>query len=210
LTTVHRFQQAHPDVEVQVVQDGARQVLELVTAGEVDVGIAQLTSRTHPSVRFEPLARTALTLLCPTGHRLAGARSVAAAELVDEPILDLPRGWWARDEFDRMFRAQNLFRYVRLESDDPTGVLRMVQDGSVLGYGAAAVVETELYPGVAFAGLSGDPSCDIGLVTLSATGLRRPVVAFLDAYRERCRLDGLGAAAAPAPSRESIQLPRIA
>jgi DNA-binding transcriptional LysR family regulator len=210
MATARRFQQDHPDVDVQVVRGGSRQVLELVTGGEADFGITSVTRRASPSVRFEPLMNTSLALLCPAGHRLAGARSVDPAELVDEPIVDLPRGWWARDEFDRVFRARNLFRRVRLESDDPVGLLRMVGDGSALGYGPSAIVETELFPGVTFAGLADAPSCEVGLVTLSGVGPRRPVVAFLDAYREQCRLRGRGDHEAAAPRPTSVQLSRIA
>jgi DNA-binding transcriptional LysR family regulator len=210
MATARRFQHDHPDVDVQVVRGGSRQVLDLVTAGEADFGITPVTRRASPSVRFEPLLRTSLVLLCPAGHRLAGARSVDPAELVDEPIVDQPRGWWPRDEFDRMFRARNLFRRVRLETDDPVGLLRMVEDGSALGYGLPTVAGTELFPGVTFSGLADAPSCQIGLVSLSGVRLRRPVVSFLDAYREQCRLAGRGDHEVAAPQLPPVQLPGIA
>jgi DNA-binding transcriptional LysR family regulator len=210
MATARRFQQDHPDVDVQVVRGGSRQVLELVTAGEADLGITPVTRRVSPSVRVEPLLSTSLALLCPVGHRLAGARSVDPAELVDEPIIDLPRGWWARDEFDRMFRARNLFRRVRLETDDPVALLRMVEDGSALGYGLSTVAENELFPGVTFSGLADAPSCEVGLVTLSGVRLRRPVVPFLDAYREQYRLAGRGDHEAAAPQLTPVRLSRIA
>jgi hypothetical protein len=61
--------------------------------------------------------------------------------------------------------------------------------------------------GRSFSGPAGRPSCEVGLVTLSGVGLRRPVVAFLDAYREQCRLGGRGDhEASAAPPRTSVQL----
>lgn len=210
MATVHHFQRDHPDVDVQVVQDGARRVLELVNDGQVDVGITPVTARARSSVRFEPLVSAPLVLICPVGHRLAGARFTDPAELVDETIVDLPRGWWARDAFDRMFAARDLFRRSRLECADPLAVLRTVRDGSALGYGLAAEVDSEAFPAIASTALAGAPSCEIGLVTRRGAGRRQPVAAFLDAYRDQCGPAGLGDEPALAPSAGPVPLLSIA
>jgi DNA-binding transcriptional LysR family regulator len=80
--TVHRLQHDHPDVDVQVVRDGGRRVLQVVTDGQADLGITPVTARARSSVRLEPMVSAPLALIC---------------------IADLPRGCWARDAFDRMF-----------------------------------------------------------------------------------------------------------
>jgi DNA-binding transcriptional LysR family regulator len=210
MATVHRLQREHPDVDIQVVQAGARRVLQLVTDDEVDLGITPVTARARSSVRFEPLISAPLALICPVGHPLAGAQVAEPADLVDEPIVDLPRGWWARDAFDRMFAARDLFRRSRLECDDPLAVLRTVRDSAALGYGLAAEVDSGAFPEIASTRLAGAPSCEIGLVTRRGAGRRQPVAAFLDAYRDRCERARLGDDAALAPSAGAVPLLSIA
>jgi DNA-binding transcriptional LysR family regulator len=210
MATVHRLQHDHPDVDVQVVQTGARRVLQLVTDGQVDLGIAPVAARARSSVRFEPLISAPLALICPVGHALAGAPFADPAELVDEAIVDLPRGWWARDTFDRMFAARDLFRRSRLEVDDPLAVLRAVRDSSILGYGLAAEVDGGAFPDIASTRLVGAPSCEIGLVTRRGARRSQPVAAFLDAYRDRCGRAGLGDDPALAPSVGAVPLLSIA
>src|SRR3954447_9363411 len=73
IETIRRFQREHPDVEIDLLHDGARDLLGLVADGDVDFAIPPRPRRTGPALRFELLARTPLVIICPASHRLAGA-----------------------------------------------------------------------------------------------------------------------------------------
>jgi DNA-binding transcriptional LysR family regulator len=196
--TIRRFREEHPDVDVEVVPHGARHVTALVADGQVDFGITPLIERTGSALCFEPLVSTPLVIACPPGHRLAGVRNLDLRELVVEPIIDLPRGWWARDLFDRAVEERGLCRQVRLEVTDWLAALTMVQRGVGLSYGPHACIDTEIFCDVGLASLAAPPTWDLGIATRDASLRGAAGRAFLDAYREQCRVPG---SAGPPPPR---------
>jgi DNA-binding transcriptional LysR family regulator len=117
LETIRSFQDRHPGVEVSVLHDGARDLLGLVAEGTADFAITPLTHRTTPALPFDPLLSTPLVLLCPPGHRLAGARDVDLGDVVDEPLIDLPRGGGSANCSTGSSPSGAFPRRVRLEMD---------------------------------------------------------------------------------------------
>jgi DNA-binding transcriptional LysR family regulator len=189
--TIRRFQDEHPGVDVRVVPVCAREMTELVADGQVDFAITPRVQGAVAGVHFEPLVSTPLVLICPEGHRLAGAREVDVVEVVDEPIIDMPRGWVIRDLFDRLLQERETQRRVKLEIDDWLTVLCMVQHGTGLAYGPLACVDKEMFSGVAVATLAGAPTWELGVVTRDQALRGAAGRAFLAAYLEQCRERGL-------------------
>ena len=184
--TIRRFRDAHPGVDVHLVPEGATGVAALVAEGQVDFAIAPRTQRTGGTLRFEPLFSTPLALICPTGHRLAGLHDLDPSEVVDEPIIDLPRGWCARDLFDQMLDERGLHRRVGLEVSEWLGVLTMVQRGMGISYGPAASIDHDIFRGVAVATLTGAPLWELGVLSRDDALRGAAGRAFLADYRQRC------------------------
>jgi DNA-binding transcriptional LysR family regulator len=184
--TIRRFQDEHPGVDVHVVPVGAQQMVELVADGQVDFAITPRIQGMN-SLRFEPLVSTPLVLICPAGHRLAGARDLDLAEVVDEPIIDLPRGWVAREMFDRLLEEQGEQRRVNLEINDWLAVLTMVQRGMGISYGPHDCIDKEMFSGVDTATIAGAPPWELGVVSRDETLRGAAGRAFLAAYLEQCR-----------------------
>jgi DNA-binding transcriptional LysR family regulator len=184
--TIQRFTRDHPDVHVQLVPGDSRSLLTLVAEGEVDFAVAGRPDR-MPAIRFEPLFRTELTLVCPADHRLAGAHHVEPEDLRAEQIIDLPRGWHARETFDRLFREKGLQRRVGFEVDDWLALVALVKRGMGVSYGPLACVDKELFGQVANATLVGSPRWEIGIATRDDTLRGLAGRALLDAYREDVR-----------------------
>jgi DNA-binding transcriptional LysR family regulator len=184
--TIRRFQDEHPGVDVQVVPVSAREMTDLVADGQVDFAITPRVPGSGPGLRFQPLVRTPLVLICPTGHRLAGARDVDLADVVDEPIIDLPRGWVARDLFDRFLEERDVQRRVKLEINDWLTVLTMVQRGTGIAYGPHACVDDEMFSGVDTATMAGAPPWELGVVSRDSSLRGAAGRAFLAAYLEQC------------------------
>ena len=195
--TIREFQSEHPGVDVHVLPAGAQGMVDLVTDGQVDFAIGPRTPRVVPALRFTPLVSTPLTLVCPAGHRLAGARDVAPADVVEEPIIDLARGWWVRAMFDTWVQESKLPRRVRLEINEGLALLSMVQRGMGIAYGPEACIDHETFPGVATATLAGAPRWELGVLSRDETLRGAAGRAFLAAYLEKCRLVTAGLGAAP-------------
>ena len=187
IEAIRRFQQEHPDVEIDLLHDGARDLVGLVADGDVDFAITPLTHRTRPALRFEPLVSTPVVIFCPAGHPLAGALEVDPAEVPREQVIHLPRGWWIRDLFDRLMAERGIPRQVRLEVNEWFGVLTMVERGLGITYGPQACLDETIFGEIAVATLAGAPMWELGIVTRDEALRGAAGRAVLARYRSQCR-----------------------
>jgi DNA-binding transcriptional LysR family regulator len=190
--TIRQFRERNPGVQVYLLHDGAKDLVQLVAEGQVDLALTPLTHRTTPALRFEPVLSTPLALACPTGHRLSGAHDVDVRELLDEPIIDLPPGWWARDLFDHMLEERDLSRQVRLEVNEWFGLLTLVERGVGISYGPLACIDDGVIRDVAVATLADAPPWEVGIATRDETLRGAAGRVFLDAYRQQIRSESTG------------------
>ena len=128
---LRRFHDRHPEVEVLIrhAGGGSAEMAAQVADGTLDLAFVALAEGDAAGVRLTPLAREPVDLLCATGHRLAGRRSVRLDELTDEPFADVPQGWGTRMAVDRAFTAAGLRRTVLYEVNDVGSVLEFVRHG---------------------------------------------------------------------------------
>ncbi|MCW2741329.1 MAG: Transcriptional regulator, LysR-family [Blastococcus sp.] len=185
--TISEFRAEHPGVELLVVTSGTQGAVQLVAEGEADFAIAPLPPQAGRTLRFQTLYSTPLVAICPPGHRLSGARDLDPRELMDEPVIDLARGWWSRALFDRLLEERGLHREVRLEVTDWHSVLTMVQDGVGVAYGPEACIDLETFDRIDVVPLAGAPSWELGVVTRDDGPCGAAGRAFLATYLARCR-----------------------
>jgi DNA-binding transcriptional LysR family regulator len=185
IDTIRRFRTEHPGVEVQVLPADARSMVDLVADGRVDFAITPWTDRIGSTLHFEPLLSTRLAVMCPAGHRLAGATDVDPKELVEESIIDLPQGWQARALFDAVMEDHGLARQVSLEVHDWFSVLTMTQRGMGISYGPRECIDVEAF-GVGVATLAGGPLWELGIASRDEALRGAAGRAFLTAYLEHC------------------------
>jgi DNA-binding transcriptional LysR family regulator len=188
--TIRRFHEEHPGVHVHILPTDSKSMIDLVTDGQVDFAITPRLEDTSPGLRFQPLISTDLVVVCPATHRLAGARDVDPADLVDESVVDLPQGWRSRELFDSILAEHGVQREVRLEVNDWSTVLTMVQRGMGIAYGPQACVDTATFGGIDVARLAGPPLWEIGVVTRDEALRGAAGRAFLADYRaQHCQGD---------------------
>jgi DNA-binding transcriptional LysR family regulator len=185
--TIRRFQDEHPGVDVHVVPVSAREMTDLVADGKVDFAITPRVTGTASGLHFQPLVRTPLVLILPTGHRLAGAQDLDPSDLADEPVIDLPRGWVARDLLDRYLEERDVQRRVKLEINDWLTVLTMVQRGTGVAYGPRACVDEQMFSRVRTATMVDAPLWELGVVSRDQPLRGAAGRAFLAAYLGQCR-----------------------
>ena len=199
IATIRRFHQDHPRVHIHVTPTDCKSMAGMVAAGQVDFAITPRLEHASPALQFEPLVSTDLVIVCPATHRLAGARDVQAAEVVDESIVDLPCGWRSRELFDRLLTERGQQRQVRLEVDDWFGVLTMVQRSLGIAYGPRACIEQ--FHGVAVATLAGAPLWELGVASRDEALRGAAGRAFLARYREQTRAHCTGSGGDPETPR---------
>ncbi len=182
------FQRRNPDVKVALEVHDTQAVVELVAERELELGIVG-AARRHRGVRFEPILRDEVILICPPGHPFAG-RTVSVDELRGASLIVMQDGAGVRqvveDELQRMgTRLRDLD--VRLVLGLQESVRSAVQAGFGVTFISRTAVESELAAGlVAEARLAGmDALREISLVRGTGRVATRAADAFVAFARER-------------------------
>ncbi|KRB39360.1 MULTISPECIES: LysR family transcriptional regulator [unclassified Acidovorax] len=84
------FAVAQPEVQVHVIDESASQVLDAVLRGDADFGLS-FTGSQESALRFEALMRERYVLAMQRGHRWAGRKEVAWAELAGQRLVSVSR-----------------------------------------------------------------------------------------------------------------------
>lgn len=165
-SAVHHFVAANPTVHLRIVTAPSEQVLELVVAGEVDLGIGR--SLHHPDIENSPLYEEDYALAVLPDHRLLEREELTLPDLVGETLVT-------------MFRSSNLSGQLRddlrrlggatfVDLDNPEAAKRVAAEAGGIALLPLTAVMRELR--------------DRELVALPVTGLP-PLRRTMVAYRRR-------------------------
>ena len=123
-----RFDRAHPQVEVRLVQDTADVLNARVEDRQLDLAILPIDECNERLVS-RIVACDRMVLACDRGHPLAGAASVTLDQLTGEAFVDFVPGQGTRGSVDRGFAAAGLQRGVAFEVGDLDTLLDLVSQG---------------------------------------------------------------------------------
>lgn len=84
------FAVAQPEVQVHVMDESARHVLDAVMQGAADFGLS-FTGSQESALRFELLTRERYVLAMPHSHRWAKRKEIAWAELAGQRLVSVSR-----------------------------------------------------------------------------------------------------------------------
>jgi len=82
-----QFRTEHPDVEVQVVDAGGPQMVEMLEKGDLEVAIVGVPGELPESLHQVPIFEERFVILLPPNHRLAAMDEIPASELDQEPYV---------------------------------------------------------------------------------------------------------------------------
>jgi DNA-binding transcriptional LysR family regulator len=159
-----RFTQRHPGVRLLVRTEHSEEIVDLVSRGEVDLGITR--ELRDPRVRSRPLYEDELVLVVPPDHQFAAAGRVDVIEISHVQLILFDRTSSYYDVTNALFRSAGVVPRGVTEVDNIEAAKRMV----ALGLGVA------LLPGTAVAdSLAAGTLHEIELV--GARAIRRRIVA---------------------------------
>lgn len=118
----------HPGLALSAEEAVVRRVERRLADGKLDVGLAYSPARL-PDLDAEAVFDSRLELVVAKGHALAGADSVGARQLADEPVALLSRGLRVRARVDAWFAAMRIAPHIALESNAVGTVLAIVRAG---------------------------------------------------------------------------------
>src|SRR5689334_10179921 len=82
-----QFRTQHPDVEVQIIDAGGPQMVEMLEKGDLEVAIVGVPGELPESLHQLPIFEERFVILLPANHRLAALAEIPAAELDKEPYV---------------------------------------------------------------------------------------------------------------------------
>ena len=98
---ISRFLQRYPGIAIQIVEEGGREIENMIVEGNVDLGVVVMPVE-NPSVAHIPLVSRKIHLVLSTAHPLAGRRKIRLEELKDESFLLFRKGF---NLYDRVIDA---------------------------------------------------------------------------------------------------------
>lgn len=127
---LERFRGQHPEVEIHTETAWTSHNVSMLRTGKADAALVQLPLDNNSGLCVREVARSALCVILPSGHPLAGRRKVRLDELRSQPYVGWPReqapGAWDRLLSSVWGEAQP--RMVRIEPDLER-MIAAVQDG---------------------------------------------------------------------------------
>jgi LysR family cyn operon transcriptional activator len=134
-----QYQGRHPGVEVHPIEDGGVRLL-----GRLERGDVHLTITTEGDERFRSrlLYPVYLLAVLPKNHRLSRRAALDVAELADEPLLPLSRGFGSREWLYAACQVAHIRPHVFFDSAAPQTLIALAAGG----YGIAVIPAGVLIP----------------------------------------------------------------
>lgn len=126
---IARFQSTRPNVTVFVQSLPSRQIAELVSTRQFDVGIVELPL-SRPAIEIEPLDPVPSMAVLPAGHRLASKRQISLKDLDGERMVMLSQHSFVRYQIDEAFSTLGVAPNVVLETPSSSIACALVAAGA--------------------------------------------------------------------------------
>jgi DNA-binding transcriptional LysR family regulator len=123
------FHQAHPAVDVTLVEDNSDRLVVALGAGDLDVAVIALTEEDPPGLDLHVIADEPVTAAVAPGHELARHRTVPLAELKNWPLISLARGTGLRSCLDVACAAAGFRPRIAFEAGNPAALARLAARG---------------------------------------------------------------------------------
>jgi DNA-binding transcriptional LysR family regulator len=136
------FQAAHPKTMITVRSGHSKEILEMVLAGEAEIGLAR--SLNHPEVETLSLRDDPLLLVTAPGSHMARARRATLNDIASQPLIFFDRGSSDWTLTHGLFRRAGLVPNVVLEVETIETAKRMVERGMGLAFLPHLAVAREL------------------------------------------------------------------
>jgi DNA-binding transcriptional LysR family regulator len=168
------FRSRHSGVEVSIHTGRSEQVLAMLQADEVQVGLVR--SLSHPDIETVHLYDDEIVLIVNPEHPFAARSTTTVEEAASEPIVLFDRGSSYFGLIHGFFRQAGVVPNVAMELDSLETTKRMVEEGLGIALVPLVTIERELKAGMLV---------QVGIV--DAPPLKRPISLIYKRHRKRPR-----------------------
>ncbi|MCX5001236.1 LysR substrate-binding domain-containing protein [Streptomyces sp. NBC_00638] len=132
------FHQAHPGVELSLLEDNSDRLVEEVRAGAIDVALIGTVTADPEGLESLTILSERLVVAVPADHPLAKQRRVTLRDVAAHPIVCMPPGTGLRSAWDRACAAQDLQPVIALQA----GAADAIAGLAARGLGAAILSDS--------------------------------------------------------------------
>ncbi len=142
---LHAFRSRYAGVDVSIRTGRSEQVLAMLQADEVQVGLVR--SLSHPDVETIHLYDDEIVLIVNEDHRFAASGTATVEDAASEPIILFDRGSSYFGLIHGFFRQAGVVPNVTMELDSLEATKRMVEEGLGIALVPLVTIERELESG---------------------------------------------------------------
>src|SRR3990170_61524 len=171
---LHIFRQRYSGLDVVIRTGRSEQVLAMLLADEVQVGLVR--SLSHPEVETVHLYDDEIVLVAYPQHPFGGARRAAVEDAASQPIILFDRGSSYYGLIHNFFRQAGVVPNVAMELDSLEDTKRMVEQGLGIALVPLVTIERELEAGAL-----------VKVELVDADPIKRPISLVYRKHRKRPR-----------------------
>ena len=184
LRVVREFMSVYPHVHLRIRSGTRREVLQMITEGEVDIGIVP-GPEWGADIDFQGLFGYERVLITPLGHPLLQAPLQSLEQIAQWPLILMGRGTYTRSMLEEEFRRKGLSYEIVVELDSMDTIKRYVALGMGISVGPRLAIDPEDEDELGIVGLTTFlPVEQAGIVTLRRKTLTAPVQNFISAIKD--------------------------
>jgi DNA-binding transcriptional LysR family regulator len=125
-----RFHELHPHVELVVRESNSDELAEMLRVDALDLAFLSVTERVEShGLALHQILMEELVVVLPIDHRLAGAESIAMADLAREEFISYREGARLRELLDTAAAQTGFKPRIVLESNESRRIRRLVARG---------------------------------------------------------------------------------
>jgi DNA-binding transcriptional LysR family regulator len=110
------FREKFPGIQFQLTQDSTRKIMNLLEAGEIELGFCTPNEQMkNKNIEVVPAMEEELFLIVPKNHRLADRKEVELREVADEPFVSYKRESGIRDVIENLCQQAGFKPLVTFE-----------------------------------------------------------------------------------------------
>jgi DNA-binding transcriptional LysR family regulator len=137
------FKEAYPEVRIKIDFKGAREAIELLQAGKVDISIITW-NRKYDDLATVPLRSNKMFLVGPPDHPLAGEDRLSPRKLEEYQFIGFEQGTPTRAMVDALFKRMAIDVEYTMESGNAATIKHMVMAGMGLAFLPEVAVGQEI------------------------------------------------------------------
>ena len=178
---VKEFRSHYPRVQIKLIARSYSTLVEMVSAGELDIALATRPELQNSSLEFKYLFTSDFVLVVPLDHELLRLREVTLKDIARWPLILLGPASHSRRTLEQALKREGLQYNITLEMDIMEMAKRYVEIGMGIAVTPEYVVQPDDGTRLGIRNLVGVlPSTQVGLITLKGKFLSRSVRNFMD------------------------------